>query len=81
MNRQEYNIFLLWTLHKILYNLHPWDVNSDGTIDILDLVLVAQHFGESPPTESRADVNNDGEVDISDLVLVGSHLEEKAVLH
>lgn len=56
---------------------HPWDVNSDGIVDILDLVFVGQHFGESPPKESRADVNNDGKVDISDLLLVGSHFGEK----
>jgi hypothetical protein len=42
------------------------------------MVVVVQHFGESPPKESRADVNNDGTVDISDLVLVGSHFGEKA---
>jgi len=24
----------------------PWDVNRNGTVDILDLVLVANHFGE-----------------------------------
>ena len=24
----------------------PWDVNDDGVIDILDLVVVGQHFGE-----------------------------------
>lgn len=24
----------------------PWDVNNDGKIDVLDLMMVAQHFGE-----------------------------------
>ncbi len=24
----------------------PWDVNQDGKIDVLDLMMVAQHFGE-----------------------------------
>ncbi|MBM3241061.1 hypothetical protein FJZ31_32660 [Candidatus Poribacteria bacterium] len=55
---------------------HPWDVNSDGIVDISDLVIVGQHFGESPPSAPRADVNGDGTVDISDLVLVGQHFGE-----
>jgi AmmeMemoRadiSam system protein B/AmmeMemoRadiSam system protein A len=53
-----------------------WDINSDGIIDILDLVVVGQHFGESPPKESRADVNKDGKVDILDLISVGRHFGE-----
>ena len=35
----------------------PWDVNGDGQIDILDLVLVGQHFGEEnvkAPEEEEA---------------------------
>ena len=24
----------------------PWDVNSDGNVDLFDLVLVANHFGQ-----------------------------------
>jgi len=55
----------------------PWDVNRDGIVDILDLTLVAQHFGESPPKDAKADVNDDGRVDILDLVLVGKHFGEK----
>ena len=42
------------------------DINGDGKVNILDLVLVASKFGES----GTADVNGDGTVDILDLVLV-----------
>jgi len=56
--------------------LPPWDVNQDGQVDVSDLVLVGLHFGESPPTDLRADVNGDNTVDISDLVLVGIHFGE-----
>ena len=52
------------------------DVNEDGLVDILDLIIVAQHLGEKPLTEIKADVNGDGEVDISDFVLVGKHFGE-----
>ena len=50
----------------------PWDLNADGTVDILDLVQVANQFGESGEGLS-GDVNMDGEVDILDLVQVASY--------
>lgn len=46
------------------------DINDDGTINILDLVLVASSFGEHG--ENDADVNGDSVVNILDLVLVAS---------
>jgi mono/diheme cytochrome c family protein len=57
----------------------PWDVNGDGNVDILDLVLVGQRFGETitvhePPDP---DVNRDGTVNVIDLVLIGQHLGEE----
>ena len=51
------------------------DVNNDGVVNIRDLVLVANHFGETTP--SIADVNNDGVVNIRDLVLVANHFGEE----
>jgi hypothetical protein len=48
------------------------DVNGDGQVDIVDLMLVSEHFGVTNP--EVGDVNGDGTVDISDLVLVGVHL-------
>ena len=54
------------------------DVNQDGTVNILDLVLVGQNLGQKPPSDPRTDVNNDGQVNVLDLVLVAEHLGEKA---
>jgi len=56
-----------------------WDVNGDGTVDILDLVIVGSHFGEliTPFAHPNPDVNVDGVVDISDLVMVGTHFGEE----
>ena len=43
------------------------DVNGDGIVNILDLVLVANAFGEKSP-----DLNGDGIVNILDLVIVAN---------
>jgi hypothetical protein len=54
------------------------DVNGDGKVNILDLVIVAQEFGHSGPPNpnSNADINGDGEVNILDLVQVANRFEE-----
>ena len=54
------------------------DINRDGIVNILDLVLVAQAIGGKPASNGRADVNNDGQVNVLDLVLVGGALGENA---
>ena len=53
----------------------PWDVNDDGTVNVQDLVLVANELGESGES-LKGDVNGDGTVNILDLVLVASHFGE-----
>ena len=52
------------------------DVNNDGSVNVLDLVIVASHFGKSG--KSDADVNKDGVVNIADLVLVAGALGNAA---
>ena len=46
------------------------DLNNDGAVDILDLVLVASQFGMN--ATPVADLNVDGIVNIQDLVLVAN---------
>ena len=46
------------------------DVNRDGVVSILDLILVAQQLGKRVPPNSLVDVNSDGVVNIFDLTLV-----------
>ena len=53
-----------------------WDVNQDGQINILDLVIVAQHLGNTTSADLQVDVNGDGTVNILDLVVVAQHLGE-----
>ena len=47
------------------------DVNGDGSVNILDLIQVANGFGKSAP-----DPNGDGMVNILDLVFVASHFSQ-----
>ena len=47
--------------------INKYDVNKDGTVNILDLVRVANGFGTDLP-----DVNGDGVVNILDLVAVAN---------
>ena len=46
------------------------DVNRDGVVSILDLILVAQQLGKNVPPNSPVDINGDGAVNIFDLTLV-----------
>lgn len=56
------------------------DVNADGIVNILDLTLIATHFGDIPTAHQtpNPDVNTDGIVNILDLTLVASHLGRKS---
>ena len=44
-----------------------YDLNGDGQVNIFDLVIVGQNFGQAHP---QADVNDDGTVNIFDLTAV-----------
>ena len=46
------------------------DVNRDGVVSILDLILVAQQLGKRVPAGSPVDVNGDGVVSILDLIRI-----------
>ena len=46
------------------------DVNRDGVVSILDLILVARQLGQRVPAGSVVDVNGDGVVSILDLIRV-----------
>jgi len=54
-----------------------WDTNNDGVVNIFDLVLVSNHYGEIGNAGwIREDVDNNGEIQVFDLVLVSNHYGE-----
>ena len=60
--------------HEITFTveerLATGDVNRDGRVSILDLILVARQLGQRVAADSPEDVNGDGIVNIFDLTLV-----------
>lgn len=51
-----------------------WDVNLDGSINVLDMILLGQRWGEDGAGHwIREDVNRDGAIDVLDMILVGQH--------
>jgi subtilisin family serine protease len=48
----------------------PVDVNGDGVINIIDIVIVATAFGGDAALTPTADVNGDGVINIVDLISV-----------
>ena len=56
-----------------------WDVNADGQVSILDLILVAQHMGSDASANAKVDVNRDGVISILDLILIAQHMGESTV--
>ncbi|MFC1894166.1 dockerin type I domain-containing protein [Chloroflexota bacterium] len=54
-----------------------WDVNGDGAANVLDMVLVGQHWGETGLTGwIREDANEDGTVNVLDMTVIGQHWTE-----
>ncbi|MCG9132483.1 T9SS type A sorting domain-containing protein [Candidatus Poribacteria bacterium] len=70
------NCYESWVTITVQQLVIAEDVNGDGVVDILDLVLVDSHFGETG--ENGADVNEDGIVNIADLLLVAKAIGNAA---
>ena len=51
-----------------------WDPNADGGSNVLDLIVVGQHWGETgTPGWIRPDANGDGTISVLDSIVVGQH--------
>ena len=64
--------------HEITFTvegrLATGDVNRDGRVSILDLILVSQQLGQRVPAGSPVDINGDGVVSILDLITVSGQI-------
>jgi hypothetical protein len=49
------------------------DVNHDGLVDIFDVNVVSDHWGDSGAPGIPGDANRDGVVDIFDVNLISDH--------
>ena len=62
--------FILATFDSVSYS--PGDVNLDGTLNILDVVMLVNYVLDAeeftPTQESLADLNGDGDVNVLDIV-------------
>ncbi len=56
----------------------PWDVNNDGSVDVDDLLIVANSFESDTLEFPKTDINQDGVVDIIDFLYVAAHLGESS---
>jgi uncharacterized protein YjdB len=52
-----------------------WDVNNDGQVNVLDLILIGQHLNESgAPGWLKQDINKDGRINVLDLILAAQRM-------
>jgi hypothetical protein len=51
-----------------------WDTNHDNAVNVLDMVLLGQHWGETGSIAWRQeDISVDGTVNVLDAILIGQH--------
>jgi parallel beta-helix repeat protein len=70
-NQDRYPLMRPWNSF-VLYG----DVNGDGTVNILDVILVSKAFGTSQGDlnyDPSSDLNQDGRINILDMILVAKH--------
>ena len=60
---------------RIVVQVPAWDVNRDGQVSVLDLIVVGQAFGKSVALNRHTDVNRDGKINVADLVLIAQHID------
>jgi PKD repeat protein len=50
------------------------DVDGDGFVNVLDMIRVGQHWGETgTPGWMPEDVNKDGTINVLDMIVIGQH--------
>lgn len=61
-----------------IFSLAPnWDINQDGSITVMDLTLISEHYNQVGGNGwIREDVDNNGAIEVLDMVLTADHYGE-----
>jgi len=62
--------------HVTVLECIPGDLNCDCDVDVVDIMLVASHWGAvegQPRYDPACDMDNDRDIDVVDIMLVASH--------
>jgi hypothetical protein len=63
------------TIYFSVSSAPAWDVNGDHVCNVLDLILVSEHIGETgAPGWIPEDVNKDGVVNVLDLIYIEHYI-------
>jgi hypothetical protein len=50
-------------------NQNP-DINNDGMVDVLDILIVVNYFNQNSDVNPRVDLNNDGIINVLDILVI-----------
>jgi hypothetical protein len=62
-------------IEKTVVPILPGDANCDGTVDVLDIIVIANFIMDQNPSPfcyENADVNGDGLIDVLDIILTAN---------
>jgi len=61
-----------YTMASTTWTRKPGDANADGNVDVIDLAILANNFGQ-PGDYEKGDFNGDGVVDVLDLTILANN--------
>lgn len=63
------------TSTNYFFSMPPnWDANNDGSCNLLDLVIISNHYGTTGSQGwIREDIDNNGQINVLDINMVSSH--------
>jgi hypothetical protein len=54
-------------------NSNPWDVDRNGTVNIIDIGVIIDNYAKSACVKPQADVDGNGTINIVDIGIVIDH--------